>query len=128
LLAGFSLAGALVLSILMPVEVGGKSLLELFVGHKDLDVPPIVLVCGVALSSGAIILGTGTAARILGITAILNKWRLLLVIPQVAAVSLAASTGDALFAAAGLALSTVLTALTSILIVSRSVKRGGRRG
>jgi hypothetical protein len=113
------------------VEGGGRrnghTLLEILTGQNDVHIAQIITVCGATLSSGAIILGTGTAARILGLTALLNRWRLILVLPQVLTVALAASTGSALAAASGLALSAVATAIASIFIVSRNVGRGRRR-
>lgn len=127
LLACISLLGAFALAFTMPLEVAGRSILEVVTGQTDPIVPQILAMCGVTLASGAIILGTGTAARILGLTSELNKWRLVLVLPQVTTVAIASSTGSVLAATGGLALASVATAIASIFIVLRNVGRRGRR-
>lgn len=126
-LAAYSMAGAVILSLGLSIEVSGFSILELFLGHRDLGIPPIVGICGVALACGALILGTGTSARILGITKQMNQWRLLLIIPQVCIVIGASLADSPLLAAGGLAGAAAATALMSIVILMKHVGRKGRR-
>lgn len=127
LLAACSFAGAGLLSLGLSVEVSGFSLLGLLTGHRDLSLPPIVAVCGAALASGGVVLGVGTAARVVGATQSLNRWRLLLIAPQIGIVAAGALTGSGLLAATGLAVSSAATALMSVLILSRNVPRRTRK-
>lgn len=126
-LAAYSLVGASIVSLCLPVEISGFSLLELLTGHRDLGIPPILAVCGAALACGAVVLGTGTSARVLGATQNLNRWRLLLVLPQVGIVAVASLAGNPLLAACGLAMSAAGAALMSALIVAKYVGKRGRR-
>lgn len=127
MLSAYSLIGAVALSVILPIHILGFNLLEGLTGHYDLGIPPILAICGGALACGAIMLGTGTSARILGATGTLNRWRIGIVLPQVAAVAAASSTGNPLIAASGLALSAVFGALVSIIVLARHAGPRGRR-
>lgn len=125
-LAFISMCGALVLSSVMLISVGGVTVLSFLTGETDEQIPQVIALCGVILSSGGIILGTGTAARVMGLTGKLNRCRILLIAPQVGAVALAASTNNAVAASTGLAVSAVITAVASIFIVSWNLGPRGR--
>lgn len=118
-LAAFSATGAILVAVLLSADFGGTSLLMLLMGSGDPEIPVIIFICGVALSCNGILLGTGTAARILGATTQLNKWRLFVIGPQVGAVILAAMAHDTRLVASGLAAAALLAAIISLIVLAK---------
>ena len=127
LLAGCSVLCVSLLCVALNIDISGFSLLKFLTGHQDNDLPTIVAVCGTAVAFGGVVLGVGTSARVIGTTSNLNRWRLLLIGPQVVAVCAGALAGSPLMAAAGLAGASAATAIMSLIVLTRSVPRRSRR-
>jgi O-antigen/teichoic acid export membrane protein len=127
LLAGVSFAGVVVMSTALSIRIGGKSVLSTFIGDSYGDISLVVLFCGLALSLNGILLGVGTALRVLDLTGRLNKLRVILVPFQMILVGIAGLVGSVYIAAGSLALSALFGAGAALFVVYRFVRVGRGR-
>ncbi|WP_427016758.1 hypothetical protein ACQCSX_18890 [Pseudarthrobacter sp. P1] len=122
ILASISFFGVIALVIVLNIKVSASTILVHIVGAAGSGISPVIIACGLALAFNGVVLGTGVAARVVGLTTRLNKTRVFVIPIQIAIICFAALSNVPFVAAAGFALTAIITALISIWVLRTDSK------